>query len=357
MESSRYGTEESRTPAIEVIGTSKMNKTNSDMQSAVQESGGFNNENQDTQDSGIKGHNTPDHQNKSADTGVSKSENHNNTHSKDENYFAVTAVSKSHDTMNLRDNTQNPIRLTYKSQEIPAVSKTARAKTILSSSIATDNNASSESRDDMMMDEDEESDEDEEDQRNQGESYEAYEYIRNPIQTSIETDISLAEQNPEPQDKENALTRFLTSLFVHEDDDTISGSLPGFLEDSLDSMDVSAYGNPGHILYTFKVWNHRTEGRIHINKRDLELYKADIDSSFGQTQGDATLEGAVYGLFAAQDIIHPDGKSGVIYNQNDIVSIATTDKNGDASFLTCTEKPATRQDGHGNIKPPEGNTG
>nr|WP_130789476.1 SpaA isopeptide-forming pilin-related protein [Lachnoclostridium pacaense] len=357
MESSRYGTEESRTPAIEVIGTSKMNKTNSDMQSAVQESGGFNNENQDVQDSGIKGHNTQNHQNKSEDTGVPKSENHNNTHSKDKNYFAGTAVSKSHDTMNLRDNTQNPIRLTYKSQEIPAVSKTARAKTILSSSIATDNNASSESRDDMMMDEDEESDEDEEDQRDQGESYEAYEYIRNPIQTSIETDISLAEQNPEPQDKENALTRFLTSLFSHEDADTISGSLPGFMEDSLDSMDVSAYGNPGHILYTFKVWNHRTEGRIHINKRDLELYKADIDSSFGQTQGDATLEGAVYGLFAAQDIIHPDGKSGVVYNQNDIVSIATTDKNGDASFLTCTEKPATRQDGHGNIKPPEGNTG
>lgn len=201
MESSRYGTEESRTPAIEVIGTSKMNKTNSDMQSAVQESGGFNNENQDVQDSGIKGHNTQNHQNKSEDTGVPKSENHNNTHSKDKNYFAGTAVSKSHDT-------QNPIRLTYKSQEIPAVSKTARAKTILSSSIATDNNASSESRDDMMMDKDEESDEDEEDQRDQGESYEAYEYIRNPIQTSIETDISLAEQNPEPQDKENAADTF-----------------------------------------------------------------------------------------------------------------------------------------------------
>lgn len=57
------------------------------------------------------------------------------------------------------------------------------------------------------------------------------------------------------------------------------------MDDSLDSIDVSAYGNPGLILYTFKVWDHRTEGRIHINKRDLELYKADMDSSFGQTQG------------------------------------------------------------------------
>ncbi len=83
-------------------------------------------------------------------------------------------------------------------------------------------------------------------------------------------------------------------------------------------MDTSAYGDPDTILYTFKVWDHRTEGRIHMNKRDLELYKKDEKSSYGRTQGDAALEGAVYGLFAAQDIIHPDGKSGVVYNQNDL---------------------------------------
>ena len=284
-----------------------------------------------------------------------------------------TAASKGHGTLNLNDNKQNPIRFTYKSQEIPAVSKTARDKTILSSFIATDNNASSEPKDDVMItdeeedpDKDEESDEDEESEEdedtdkedeNQGALYETYEYTRTPIQSSFETNISFAEQDPEPQDKGNPVTRFLTSLFSREDSDTISGSLPGFLDDSLDPIDVSAYGNPGHILYTFKVWDHRTEGRININKRDLELYKADMDSSFGQTQGDATLEGAVYGLFAAQDIIHPDGKSGIIYNQNDIVSIATTDKNGDASFLACTEKPATRLDGNGNIKPAEGGMG
>ena len=222
----------------------------------------------------------------------------------------------------------------------------------------TDEEDNPDEEDDSDKEEDSDKDEDtDEEDENQGESYETYEYTRNPIRPSIETDISLGEQNPDPQDKGNALTRFLTSLFSREDSDAISGFLPCFMDDSLDSIDVSAYGNPGLILYTFKVWDHRTEGRIHINKRDLELYKADMDSSFGQTQGDASLEGAVYGLFAAQDIIHPDGKSGIIYNQNDIVSIAATDKNGDASFLVCTEQPATRLDGDGNIKPAEGGTG
>lgn len=105
------------------------------------------------------------------------------------------------------------------------------------------------------------------------------------------------------------------------------------------------------------MWDHRTEGRIHINKRDLELYNADQDGSYGLTQGDGTLEGAVYGLFAGQDLSHPDGKSGIVYNQNDLVAVATTDKNGDASFLAYTEKPGTRLDDDGNIKPLEGVTG
>ena len=43
-------------------------------------------------------------------------------------------------------------------------------------------------------------------------------------------------------------------------------------------------------------------------------------------QGDATLEGAVYGLFAAEDLLHPDGKTGVVYRANHLVAVATTDK-------------------------------
>lgn len=60
------------------------------------------------------------------------------------------------------------------------------------------------------------------------------------------------------------------------------------------------------------VKDHRTEGEIHINKRDLNLYKGESEeySSFGDTEGDGSLEGAVYGLFAAEDIVHPDSELG-----------------------------------------------
>lgn len=197
----------------------------------------------------------------------------------------------------------------------------------------------------------------------QSQIYEEYEYARNPISPSFgmaayfQADTGNGDE--EPEEEGNRAVRFIRSLFSGEedDDDTISVSLPSFMDDDLGALDVSAYGEPDTILYTFKVWDHRTEGRLHINKRDLELYRADGDKSYGLTQGDATLEGAVYGLFAAQDIIHPDGKSGTIYNQNDLTAVAATDKQGNASFLAYTEKPGTRLSDDGTIIAPENATG
>lgn len=144
---------------------------------------------------------------------------------------------------------------------------------------------------------------------------------------------------------------------TYSDDVEINDKFPDFVDDDLDSIGTGGYGAAGEILYTFKVWDHRTEGEVHINKRDLELYKADPDNSYGQSQGDGTLEGAVYGLFASQDLLHPDGKTGMVYSQNDLVAVAATDQHGDASFLAFTEKPGTRLDGEGNINPPEAATG
>lgn len=198
----------------------------------------------------------------------------------------------------------------------------------------------------------------------QSEIYEEYEYARKPVSPSygaVEFEYFLEDTEKdtgEPDGEENRAVRFIRSLFSgEEDDDSITVSLPSFMDDDLGSMDVSGYGEPDTILYTFKVWNHRTEGRLHINKRDLELYRADGDRSYGLTQGDATLEGAVYGLFAAQDIIHPDGKSGTVYNQNDLTAVAATDKQGNASFLAYTEKPGSRLDDDGNIISPENAAG
>ncbi len=69
--------------------------------------------------------------------------------------------------------------------------------------------------------------------------------------------------------------------------------------------------------------NDRTTAKIHINKVDKETGKA-------VPQGDAKLEGAVYGLYAREQINHPDGATGVIFNAGDLVATLTTDKNGDA---------------------------
>lgn len=100
-------------------------------------------------------------------------------------------------------------------------------------------------------------------------------------------------------------------------------------------------GQADRLLYTFLIENRRTEGEIHINKRDMELYKKDAQNSYGKTSGDSTLEGAVYGLFAAADIVHPDKKSGTVFKANELVAIASTDKNGDASFMAITEESET----------------
>ena len=110
------------------------------------------------------------------------------------------------------------------------------------------------------------------------------------------------------------------------------------------------------------VRDHRTEGKIKINKRDLDLYRKESEeySSFGDTEGDGTLEGAVYGLFAAEDIIHPDSdiasdgtitNTGIVYRKNDLVSMAATDLDGNAEFSVYTMAPGMTYDyGTGRIK-------
>ncbi len=95
---------------------------------------------------------------------------------------------------------------------------------------------------------------------------------------------------------------------------------------------IESAGPPDQIGYSYQIYNHRTEGEVHINKKDLELPK-------GETQGDAALEGAVYGLYAAEDIIHPDGKTGVVFGKNQLTATATTDDAGNASFTVYTVEP------------------
>lgn len=96
----------------------------------------------------------------------------------------------------------------------------------------------------------------------------------------------------------------------------------------------------------WRIYDHRTEMEFHINKKDLDLSAGESEEydAYGEAQGDGTLEGAVYGLFAAEDIRHPDGKTGVVYRAGNLAAVAASDRNGDASFLANTEAPGRTYD-------------
>ena len=178
-------------------------------------------------------------------------------------------------------------------------------------------------------------------------------FINVSLRSSLATDsvASISEQKratrrislsaAEDTDEEPVMTTSLRS-------NALSGDFEGGEIDSQPEVDK---GPGNHTAHTFKVYDHRVPGQVHFNKRDMELRAGESKDydSFGDTQGDATLEGAVYGLFAADDIYSPDTQRdengnissgiGVVFDANDLVAVATTDKNGEGSFLTITEKP------------------
>lgn len=76
-----------------------------------------------------------------------------------------------------------------------------------------------------------------------------------------------------------------------------------------------------------KVTDKPVKAMITLSKQDAE--------TGSNAQGDATLEGAVYGLFAREDIIYPDGTTGVLHKKNTQVATLTIDKNTVILFLTA----------------------
>lgn len=76
-----------------------------------------------------------------------------------------------------------------------------------------------------------------------------------------------------------------------------------------------AYKDDKTYTYTFEhtFLNKEVRGEIHVSKidRDAEDYIS---------QGDASLDGATYGLFAAKDIQHPNGKSGTVHRKDELVA-------------------------------------
>lgn len=89
--------------------------------------------------------------------------------------------------------------------------------------------------------------------------------------------------------------------------------------------------------FTFKFTNDKEEkvnfSHTFTNKRvnaTIDLVKEDSETG-NSAQGDAVFEGAIYGLYAREDINHPDGRSGALYKKDEQVATLTTDKEGKAS--------------------------
>ena len=87
----------------------------------------------------------------------------------------------------------------------------------------------------------------------------------------------------------------------------------------------------------------------------MDLYRGESEeySSYGDVEGDGRLHDAVYGLFAAEDIVHPDSEllpdgtltnTGIVYQKDDLTAVAEIDREGNASFLKYTVAPGMYYD-------------
>ncbi len=115
---------------------------------------------------------------------------------------------------------------------------------------------------------------------------------------------------------EGTLYRYQDVVYLCEDTPR-SGYLCG---SDVRTLNLASAEKAGQTLsYSFA--DDRLTARLRLTKRDAET---------GKPQGDAVLAGAVYGLYAREDIVHPDGVTGVLYRAGEQVAALTTDENGEA---------------------------
>lgn len=79
-----------------------------------------------------------------------------------------------------------------------------------------------------------------------------------------------------------------------------------------------SYKNDSTYTYTFthEFENKEVRGEVHIKKIDK-------DTEDSVSQGNASLDGAVYGLYAAEDIAYPNKKSGIVHRKDELVAKGT----------------------------------
>lgn len=87
-----------------------------------------------------------------------------------------------------------------------------------------------------------------------------------------------------------------------------------------------------------------------IGRAKIKVYKIDGETGKFRSQGDAVLEGAVYGLYAREDIVHPDCKTGVLHPAGSLIEEKTFDKTGWIDFKNLYQGKYYLKE----ISPPEG---
>ena len=78
-------------------------------------------------------------------------------------------------------------------------------------------------------------------------------------------------------------------------------------------------------VFSHAFQNEEVRAKIHVRKIDKETHEF-------LSQGDAALIGAEYGLFAAEDIQHPNKKSGTVHKKGELVSKGEINENGELDF-------------------------
>lgn len=121
----------------------------------------------------------------------------------------------------------------------------------------------------------------------------------------------------------NAQGEVSATLYRYQDVVYLREKTPrtGYLRGSdVRTLNLASAEKAGQTL-SYSFTNERLKARLHLIKQDAET---------GTPQGDAVLEGAVYGLYAREDIVHPDGVTGVLFHADEQIMALTTDEQGEA---------------------------
>lgn len=94
---------------------------------------------------------------------------------------------------------------------------------------------------------------------------------------------------------------------------------------------------PDERIHTVALSKDKTESSLSVSDEErlgkIILSKEDRELGRYESQGDADIHGAVYGVYAAEDIIHPDGKTGILFSKDSLVAKQTiSDSSGTTEF-------------------------